>query len=380
MSISFAGSPNPTIGVEVEVQLIDPKTLDLVPRSIELLDICKKHKISGAKAEITQAMLEIDSHAANDIKECRARLQERLTQLRQAASELGVRLNMSGTHPFQRWTDLKIFPNPRFEHMLKKFQWLARRLMVYGAHVQIGVPSGEQAIAITNHVIQYLPHLLALSASSPYWEGFDTGLQSCRIGILESFPISGRPYYFPDWSGFEDYCNTLHNIGAIESIKDIYWFVRPRGDNGTLEFRICDGMPTLTETVAVAALIQALVVWINEGLKDGSRKRDVSMRRYWIAPENQWLATRDGLDGMLIVDEGGRRRKLSDDVMELVETLRPVARKLNSEEELCHVKQMVCHGSSATRQRAEFVRTGRLTAVVHKLMEEFETDQPSTSG
>jgi len=379
MSISFAGSPNPTVGVEVEVQLIDPKTLDLVPRSIELLDICKKHKIDGAKAEITQAMLEIDSFAANDIKECRKRLQERLTHLRSAASELGVKLNMSGTHPFQRWTDLKIFPNPRFEQLIKKFQWLARRLTVYGAHIQIGVANGEQAIAVSNHVIQYLPHLLALSASSPYWEGLDTGLQSCRIGILESFPISGLPYYFPDWSGFEDYCATLLNIGAIESIKDIYWFVRPRPDLGTLEFRICDGMPTLTETVAVAALTQALVVWITEGLKDGSRKKEVSMRRYWIAPENQWTATRDGLDGMLIIDEGGQRRKLSEDLLELIETLRPTARKLNSEEELLYVKQMICHGSSAARQRAEFVRTGRLTAVVHKLLEEFDTDQPATS-
>jgi carboxylate-amine ligase len=259
--------------------------------------------------------------------------------------------------------------------VLDKFKFLATKITVYGLHVHIGVRSGDQAIPISNHVIPYLPHLLALSTSSPYWEGSDTGLHSCRVGILDSFPTSGLPYYFPDWQGFEPYCDTLSHVGAIASLKDLYWFVRPSPGYGTLEFRICDGLPTLSETMAVVALVQALVVYIDEGLQDGSRRREVSMRRYWIAPENNWVAARDGLDGMIIVGEDGQRRKISEDLLLLVERLRPVARRLNSEKELLMLKQMIRQGSSAMRQRSQFAATGSLPGVVKSLITEFQSDR-----
>jgi carboxylate-amine ligase len=376
MPIAFASSPRPTIGVEIELQLIDPITWDLTARSIDLLELCERRGVERIKAEIMQSMIEIDTEIAIDVKQCRGFLERRLAVLHSLTGELGIKTCSAGTHPFQRWTERKIYPSPRYQFLVNKYQSLARRLSVYGMHVHIGVRSGEQAIAISNHVIPYLPHLLALSASSPYYEGIDTGLQSSRVGILEAFPIAGIPYYFPDWRGFEKYCEALLNVGAIVSLKDLYWFVRPSPAFGTLEFRICDGIPTLSETMAVVALIQALVVHIDEELISGRRPREVSMRTYWIAPENNLIAARDGLDGMIILGEDGQRRSIAEDLLLLIDELRPVARRLDSEEELLTVRQMIRNGSSATRQRRSFGRSGSMHSVVRDLVTEFEHDRP----
>lgn len=325
-------------------------------------------------------MVEIDTEISHDVKECRIYLDKRMGQIRGVAQELGLHLAVSGTHPFQHWSQRKIYPSERYQYLLDKFQWLARRLTVYGLHVHIGVESGEKAIAISNAAIRYLPCLLALSASSPYWEGRDTGMQSCRAGVMQSYPISGLPYYFSSWLEFERYCDTLLQTGAIISLKDLYWFIRPSPGYGTLEFRICDGIPTLAETMALVALIQILVVWIDEGFSKGSRSKAISMRRYWIAPENLWVAARDGLDGMIIVNEDGRRRKISDDVLNLIEHLTPVAKRLNSYEELLYLKEIIRNGPSARRQRAVFQEKQSLPAVVDSLVKEFETDTPTPAA
>lgn len=380
MAIEFSGSPKPTIGVEIELQLIDPDTKDLAPASVQILEQCQKRGVERVKAEITQSMVEIDTEISMDIKECRRYLDARLGTLWSIADNLNVCLSVSGTHPFQRWTERKIYPSERYLYLLQKFQWLARRLTVYGVHVHVGVESGEKAIAISNAVIRYLPHLLALSASSPFWEGVDTGMQSCRAGIMESFPISGLPYYFPNWSEFETYAETLARSGAITSLKDLYWYVRPNPTFGTLEFRICDGMPTLTETMALAALIQCLVVWINDGLDKGTRSRQIRMQRYWIAPENQWIGARDGLEGSIILSEDGNRRKIGDDVLRMVERLEPVAKDLRCHEELLYLREIVKRGTSAGRQRAVYRERQNLHDVVDSLVKEFRTDSPMYGG
>jgi carboxylate-amine ligase len=360
----------------MELQLIDPATRDLSSQAISVLEICREEGIQRVKAEFTQSMIEIDTEVSEDVKECRRYLEKRIAQLRNVTDEMGVQLSSSGTHPFQRWADRKVFPNERHRYLLKKFQWLARRLNVYGLHVHVGVESGEKAIAISNSAIRYLPQLLALSTSSPFWEGIDTGMQSCRVGVMESFPISGLPYYFLNWQEFERYCDTLLGVGAIVSLKDLYWFIRPSPTYGTLEFRICDALPTLSETIALVALIQALVVWVDEGLTDGTRSKVIPMRRYWIAPENQWIAARDGLDGIIIVNEEGERRRISDDVLDLIEHLTPVAKRLNSYEEVQYLKEIVRNGTSAKRQRAVFREELSLNAIVDTLVAELETDTP----
>jgi glutamate---cysteine ligase / carboxylate-amine ligase len=378
MPITFVGSPAPTLGVEVELQLIDPESRDLVNRSEDLLARCSARGLERVKAEITLSMVEVDTEISRDVKECRGYLEKRLRELQAVSHEAGIRLASSGTHPFQLWTNQSIFPSERYRYLEEKYQWLARRLSVFGLHVHVGVESGEKAIAIGNAAVRYLPHLLALTASSPYWQGVDTGMQSCRMAVMQSFPISGLPYYFPDWQEFEKYCDTLLHSEAIVSLKDLYWFIRPSPDFGTLEFRICDGIPTLSETIAIAAMIQALVVWIDEGFAKGSRSKTISMRRYWIAPENLWSAARDGLDAQVIISEDGKRRRLADDILNLLEQLTPVAKKLNSLEELMLIKTMIGRGNSAQRQRAVYRENQDYAKVVDSVIEEFETDRPGS--
>ncbi len=374
--MDFVGSPRPTLGVEIELQLIDPETRDLCPLSVQLLSECSKRQIGHVKAEITQSMIEIDTAICEDVKECRQSLEATINALRPIVKQLGIELCVSGTHPFQRWTERKIYPTERYIYLLDKFKWLARRLTVYGVHVHVGVESGERAIAISNALIRYLPHMLALSASSPYWESVDTGMHSCRAGVMESFPISGLPYYFPSWSEFENYCEVLTRSTAITSLKDLYWFIRPNPTFGTLEFRICDGMPTLTETMALVAFIQTLVVWVDRGLADGSRSKAIQMQRYWIAPENQWVAARDGLEAMVIINDDGERRRLGDDVLNLLDKIAPVARSLNNAQELEYLKQIIKNGSSASRQRRVYQEKQNLQDVVDSLVNEFNTDVP----
>ncbi len=214
MTLIFKGSNQPTIGVEIELQILDPATLDLTPQSEKLLECCKERGIYRVKTEIHQCMIEVDSEISTDVKECRAFLKKRLQETCCAADSLGLKLAVTGTHPFQKWTDSLISNRVRYKNLHDKFQWLARRMNIYGMHVHVGVSSGERALAISNVLAPYLPHLLALSASSPFWQGIYTGMNSSRISILDAFPYSGFPLRFTTWNEFEHYYNTLHRIEA----------------------------------------------------------------------------------------------------------------------------------------------------------------------
>lgn len=356
----FEGSKEFTIGVEIELQIIDPASLDLTPQSAKILQICASENISRVKSELHQSVLEIDSEISRDVKECLSFLKNRILQLHEVAGRLGLQLGATGTHPFQLWPDRLISNDDRYQMLYKKYQWLIRRMNVYGLHVHVGVPTGDQAVEICQQMIRYLPILLALSANSPFWQGIDTGMQSSRINMIETFPFSGVPPYISSWKEFETYYNTLYRVKAISSFKDLYWFVRPNPVFGTIELRICDTPSSLSETMAIAALIHCLVIYIN----DGAQESDWSQELYWISPENQWNAARDGLDGILITDLNGKKQKISEAVLDLVEKLSPIARSLNCLEELLYLKQIVANGNGAEKQRRVFNKTESLKEVV----------------
>ena len=242
-------------------------------------------------------------------------------------------------------------------------------------HVHVGVRDGERAIHILNVLISYLPHLLALSASSPFWGGTDTGLASSRMAVLESFPTGGLPYYFPDWKGFQKYYETLIATGAIGSIKDLYWDIRPHFDFGTLEIRVCDGLPTFRETLALVALIHCLVVWIDDGLDRQLRSPHIHMQQYWLAPENKWQATRYGLDGMIVAQESSERMQIRDAVKLLLQELNPIAQSLHCVDELESIFEILESGPSAVRQRQIFAKTGSHRNIVESLIKEFQQER-----
>jgi len=354
--------------VEIELQLLDPETLDLTPQSEKILAECQMEGDQRVKAEIHQSMIEIDSEISSDVKQCRGFLTERLVRLNGIAEKLGLYLAVTGTHPFQRWQERLISNNDRYQNLHEKYQWLIRRMNVYGMHVHVGVESGDRALAICSAMTKYLPHLLALSANSPFWHGVDTGMQSSRVNILDAFPFAGLPLLASTWQEFEHYYDTLHQVGAIKSFKDLYWYVRPNLLYGTVEVRICDAMTTLDETMAVAALIHCLIVKINEDLDSGIKW---TQQHHWIAPENQWIAARDGMEGMIIVDLEGRRQKISEEVLELIDQLLPVAKTLNCQEELYFLNQLIKLGNGAQRQKNIFKETGSFKDVVAKARDEF---------
>lgn len=373
MPVEFKGSPKPTIGVEVEVQLVDPVTKDLKPAALSILRAGKQEASLHIKSELSQAMVEINTGICQTVSEVSQTLRHQFIKLHQIASAQAVDLAIAGTHPFQNWRERKIYPTERYEKIIEKFQWVARRLTIFGLHVHVGVQDGDRAIAIINALISYIPHLLALSASSPFWGETDTGLQSCRVAILDSLPTGGLPYYLVDWKEFQKYFDALKNTGTIDSIKDIYWDIRPHFDFGTVEVRICDGLATLKETLALVALIQCLVVWIDSQYREGKRSRQIHMQHYWLAPENKWQAARYGLEGQIIIEEGNQRALLREQVASLLDTLKPVARSLQCEKELSDVETILRNGPSSVRQRLVFSQAHSFQAVVQKLIEEFKS-------
>src|SRR3989442_169449 len=216
-----------------------------------------------------------------------------------APCALGAALMCSGTHPFSHWVRQAISPDPRYRTLVERMQWPARQLQIFGVHVHVGVRSAEKAVAISNALCAYIPHFLALSASSPFWLGQDTGLASSRAKIFELLPTAVLPYQLSRWSEFEEFMTTLVAARAIDTIREVWWDIRPHPDFGTVELRIFDGLPTLSEVAAIAALSQSLVEWM-DSLAD--RGFALPHPRQWVVRENKWRAARYGVDAEIIVD------------------------------------------------------------------------------
>lgn len=371
MAFLFHSSDKPSIGVEIELQLLDPNTLDLVPLAEKLLAACRSEGLARVKCEIHQSMVEIDSEISKDVKECHSFLSNRLKRLFEVAESLDITLGVTGTHPFQKWEDRLISAGNRYEWLHDKYRWLFKRMNVYGLHVHVGVKSGDRALSISRHLAPFLPHLLALSANSPFWHSVDTGMNSTRINIMDSFPFGGRPTTFDTWEEFELYVKTLEKCNVIASLKDLYWHIRPNLDFGTLEFRICDGMMTLSETMSAVALIHCLVVWADENLETFS---SIPKDYYWIEKENLWLAARDGLSASILLNTEGKRVKIADELHALVERLMPTAEKLNCKEELIFIHEMIRNGNGAQKQRAIYEKSGDYREVVAKSIEALKSD------
>ena len=371
MKIAFNGSPRPTVGVELELQLLDPETMNLVAGAPAILQRTKD--LSHVKAELIESTIELNTDVCEDVAAVRRDLTERIRQLLEVADELGYLVACVGTHPFSKWVEQRITDSERYRRLVDQCQWPARRLMIFGVHVHVGIESGEKAIAISNGLTTYLPHLLALSASSPFFNDADTGLASCRSKIFESLPTAGLPYRPLNWAEFQRLMITLVSAKAIESIREIWWDVRPHPNFGTIEVRICDGLPTLDEVMAVTALIQALVVWLGDQYDEGEY---LPLHRHWIVRENKWRAARWATDAEIIVDEDGNLERLDESLARLVEAVTPVAKQLGSDVELQGVGAMLRTGLSYRRQRRIYDETGDYAEVMKALVREFRENAP----
>jgi carboxylate-amine ligase len=376
--IPFSSSPRTSLGIEWELELVDFQTRQLRGAATEIIEelVAKvgEQDAGKAKHELFESTVEVITGVCDTVPEALADLAGTVELVRGLAERRGLGLMCSGTHPISDYATQQISSNERYFRLVDQMQWLARRLLIFGVHVHVGVRSPEKAIPIVNALMAYIPHFLALSASSPYWLGTDTGLASSRSKVFESLPTAGLPYPLQDWPQFEAFMETLVASGTIETIREVWWDIRPHPNFGTVELRICDGLPTVLEVGAVAALAQCLVDRMNTQLDRGYM---LPAPRRWVVQENKWRAARYGLDAEIMVDDTGTVRPVRDEIEDLVEDLLPVARRLGCAAQLADVATILGTGASCDRQRAVARRAGGdLIPVVDTLLAEMNAGRP----
>src|SRR3954452_14388379 len=365
MAIEWNPSRGATLGVEWEVQLIDGETKMLRQEAGKLLDELPVSDDTGEhpriRHELMQSTLELVTGICSTVSEAKDDLAATIIELQRMAAEHGILLACAGTHPVSDWRDAAMSPMQRYAELVEQMQWLARRIQTFGVHVHVGVRSAEKAIPMVNALAGYLPHFLALTASSPYWGGHDTGLASSRAIVWGSLPTAGPPHLLADWGEFEEYMDTLLRAKAIRSIKEVWWDIRPHPDFGTIEIRMFDGIPTLREVGMAAALCQCLVELFDHQLDRGYTLPSPAA---WVVRDNKWRATRYGLDAMIITDDQGSTAPLRDELYELVAELEPIAGRLGCAEDLKVVSEVLDQGAPYERQRAIVAGGGSLTDIV----------------
>ncbi len=356
-----------TIGVEEEFQIVDPATWDLRSHVSELIEEGTPSLGEQIKREMIQSVVEVGTTICADVHELREEILRMRRELVSAAERVGLCVAASGTHPTAHWRDQVISPGERYQNIVEEMQDLARSLLIFGLHVHVAMPDRTTMIDLMNAARYFLPHLLALSTSSPFWMGRDTGLKSFRTTIFRRFPRTGIPDHFGSWSDYEGYVNTLVQTKCIDNGKKIWWDVRPHPNFGTLEFRVCDVPTRVEESIAIAALCQAIVVKLHRLYTQNMGFR---LYRRALIEENKWRAARWGLDGKLI--DFGKRKEvpMRDLALELLEFVDDVVDDLGSRSAVEYVHQILRDGTSADRQLRVFRETGDLKAVVQNLVQE----------
>jgi carboxylate-amine ligase len=356
-----------TVGVEEEFQIVDPVTWELRSHVSQLLESSAPAFGDHIKREMHQSIVEVGTKICASIDELAEEIVRIRRDLADAAERVGLRVAAAGTHPFSNWMDQVLSPGERYQNIVEELQQLARSLLIFGLHVHVAVPDRSTMIDLMNEARYFLPHLLALSTSSPFWMGRDTGLKSFRTTVFRRFPRTGIPDHFASWSEYEHYVELLVELHCIDDGKKIWWDLRPHPVFGTLEFRICDVPTAPYATIAIAALAQAIIVKLAR-----LRERNLGFRLYHRAliEENKWRAARWGLDGKLI--DFGRRREvpMRELAIELLEFVDDVVDGLGSRREVEYVRRILAEGTSAERQVQIYRDTGDLRDVVRSVVEE----------
>src|SRR5436309_2717956 len=360
--------PTFTIGIEEEYQTIDPNTRDL--RSHIHSEIIAKGKLrmeERIKAEMHQSVVEVGTGVCKNIKEAKAEVRQLRTEMVKLAHENGLLLAAGATHPFADWRAQEIYPDERYHQVVEDMQLVARANLIFGLHVHVGMEDRETTIHLMNSMRYFLPHLLALSANSPFWLGMNTGLKSYRCKVFDKFPRTNIPDTFSSWSEFENLVNLLIKTNCIDNAKKIWWDIRPHPFFNTLEVRICDIPMRLDETIALAALIQATIAKLYQ-----LHEKNLSFRHYGrsLIMENKWRAARYGIDGMLIDFGKEREVPMRELIHEYLDFVDDVVDELDSREEVEYVHRIMKHGTGADRQLRVFEKTGDLKKVVDYMVEE----------
>jgi len=366
-ALEFRQSAPLTLGVELELQLVNTRDCDLTRAASDLLALTEKKPHAGdIKPEITESMIEVSTgiHARHDA--LLAELREIRATLVAAADRLNVRVAGGGAHPFQHWSDRRIFDRPRFQHVSQLYGYLAKQFTVFGQHIHVGCPDGDDALYLLHSMARYLPQLIALSASSPYYQGVDTAFDSSRLNAVFAFPLSGRAPFSLKWSEFTSYFERMRASGIVESMKDFYWDIRPKPEYGTIEVRVCDTPLTVERAAALAAYAQALCRWLLV-----ERPNRISEESYLAYTYNRFQACRFGLEGEVVDPIAGVRRSIAEDVAATLEAVAVHARELECEEPLKLLGRIASEGNDARWMRQAFADGGSLPDLVWQQGERF---------
>ena len=367
-AIYFHNSSKATIGVEAELYTVSKENYNLCSGAPTILDYFSED--IHVKEELLECIVEVNTGICNNVNEVREDLSNKIYKVRKKAEEYGIALVSMGTHPFALWKDQTITPSQRYISFLQRMQWPVKRLIISGLHVHIGVESGEKAIAITNGLTRYIPMLIGLSANSPYFMGEDTGLASSRTKIFEGLPTAGLPPVLKNYSEFQKFMRTLQKANTIQSIREVWWDIRPHPGFGTVEIRVCDAVPTIEEMVNLAALIQCLVKGLSNHYDAGSQ---LELLDSWIINENKWRATRFGLDAEIIIDGEGNLQSLKKFIMDTINKLLPISIDLECKNELSCLGDIVENNNVPyNRQINEYNKNNDYTDIIQLYIQELE--------
>ncbi len=380
VKLDFASSARSTVGLEWEIMLADPVSGDLVGRAPELLSALEhesadeRHTVTGElltnTIEVTSGIGDSVAHAVDDIANA-------ISAVRSATDPAGIELLSAGSHPFAQWYQQEVTDKTRYHTLIERTQWWGRNMMIWGIHVHIGVEDQRKVIPIINALAAYLPHLQALAASSPFWAGERTGYASNRALVFQQLPTAGLPWPLDDWSDYEAYLDDMVRTGVMADATEVRWDIRPAPRWGTIEVRACDGLSTLPELAAVAALVQVLVEHLSRQFDEG---RTLAQMPAWYHRENKWRAARYGLDARVIVDSAGTQRPVREHLSEVLDELAPVAVELGCGREFGSIETILTNGASYERQLTIANATGGdLGAVVQHLIREFRSGPESST-
>lgn len=357
-----------TLGIEEEFQIIDPVTRELRSHMEQIVEGGKVLLKEQVKAEMHQSVVEVGTNICQNIDEAYREVSYLRKTIFELAGNAGLKVASAGTHPFSLWADQEITDHPRYEEIVNELQDAARANLIFGLHVHVGIEDRELGIQIMNAARYFLPHIFALSTNSPFWEGRNTGFKSFRTKVFDKFPRTGIPDYFGSAAEYDSYVNLLVKTGCIDNGKKIWWDIRVHPFFNTLEFRVCDVQMRVEETIALAALMQAIVAKLHKLMKQNLNFR---LYRRALINENKWRACRWGLEGKLI--DFGKQEEVPTSALvhELLDFVDDVIDELGSRHAINYIYKMLENGSGADRQLRVFNESGGdLKAVVDYIISE----------
>jgi len=362
-AMEFSNSQSLSLGIEIELQLVRRHDRDLAHEAGDLIERLAKMKVPGAvKPEVTLSMIELNSSIQPGFAAALAELEAQRNAVAKAAGVLNLGICGGGSHPFHDWAERRVYPAARFKEVTERYGYLAKQFTVFGQHIHIGCSSGDEAVYLVHMLTRYMPHFIALSAASPFYQGEDTSFQSSRLTAVSAFPLSGHMPFVPDWAAFLEYFETMRGYRIVEAMKDFYWDIRPKPEYGTIEIRVCDTPLTVRRAALLAGYAQALAAWLLE-----ERARAPLAAVYQVNAFNRFEACRFGYAGELVDPYTRSRKKIGQDILDTTAAVMPQSARLGCAEAVRELAENVQRGySDAGWLRERLAKTGSLPDVVRE--------------